>query len=207
MCSSALAISTTAIPLSGPPCAARLRQAVSASPWRPSRRSVRARSATILSRSRRPPGPLQVRARGETARAVRPGRKGSVEASERLVVAACPPEQPSEADEVAARCAAAPVGVGQVPIEVVEQAGQRAYVELVVADDVHEPGRAAAADEVEVPAGDLPPLDVAVPLDGEEMLLGRLEAGIRHPVTEQPSDQWQQVEVPAQRGGGRRSIR
>ena len=108
-----------------------------------------------------------------------PAVERGVEALERVVMPALAPEQPGEAGEVAPRRRDPADRVREVALEVAEEPGERPDIELVVADDVDEAGGAAAADEVEVAARDLPALDVPVPAHPEEVLLGRPQPGVR----------------------------
>ena len=70
-----------------------------------------------------------------------------------------------------------------------------------MAHDLGERFGRAATKELEVPARDLPALDVVRPADPEELLLGSLEPSVRHAVTEDAAHDREEVEVS---GVGRR---
>ena len=71
-----------------------------------------------------------------------------------------------------------------------KQPRERPDVLVVVADDRRQRLRRAAAQEPEVPARDLPPVDVVVALHPEQHPLDRPEPRIVHAVAEEPPDEW-----------------
>ena len=60
--------------------------------------------------------------------------------------------------------------------------------------------RGAATEEPEIPARDLPAVDVVDAGDAEQHPLDRSEPGVIHPVAEQAPDMRKQVEVPGDLG-------
>ena len=70
---------------------------------------------------------------------------------------------------------------------------------MVVPDDVGQRRRRAAAQEVEVPTGDLPAVDIRSAVHPEQLDLDRPEARIGQPVAEDPPDEREQVEVAGMR--------
>ena len=116
-------------------------------------------------------------------------------ALERLGQPPGPGVGPGEAAEIPGR--SPPAGLrGPVAVrEQDQQARERADVLVVVPHDLDERLGRAATQESEIPAGDLPALDVAVPLQPQQPGLGRPQAGVVEPVSEEPSDDRQQVEM------------
>lgn len=128
-------------------------------------------------------------------RGVGESSEAGVEAGERLGVSALPCECPRQAREVAGRDRRPARPIRVVPVEVGEEAGQRADVLVVVPDDIHELARLAVPEEAEIALGDLPAGDVGVPPDAEQGGLDRRETGVCEPVPEQTPDDRQEVEM------------
>ena len=76
-----------------------------------------------------------------------------------------------------------------------QQPTERPDVLVVVPDHGREGLGRAAAQEPEVPPGDLPAVDVVVALDAEEHPLDRAQAGVVHPVTEQAAHGREEIQV------------
>ena len=131
---------------------------------------------------------------GTTVRHDRPVR-GRLEALERLVEPVLAGERAGETREVA-RWRLDPLGRVAVAVgEMSEEPGERPDVLVVVAGDLGERLRRPAAQELVIATGDLPALDVADPMQAEELGLRGPQARVGHPVAEQAPDDRQQVEV------------
>ena len=76
-----------------------------------------------------------------------------------------------------------------------QQSGERSDVLVVVADDIDKAAGGTPTQEVEVATGDLPALDIADPLQPEQLGLGGPQPCVRHPMTEDPPDDREEVEV------------
>ena len=111
-------------------------------------------------------------------------------------------ERTREPGQVAGRRLRPPVRVAELHLEVDEESGQRSDVLVVVTDDLDQLVRHPAPQEPQVASGDLRAVDVADPVEPEELCLGGPQPGVVHPVPEQSPDDRQQVEVAGVRRSG-----
>jgi hypothetical protein len=154
--------------------------------------TVLRRAAEVRSASRRPPWLLGNWSLGRGRRGaagLRSGRgrirrEGRVQAGDGLVEPMLPPEGPSEPGQVTARGMGSRRRVAESLIEVDEEAGERADVLVVMADDGRQGLSGPAAEEAEVPARDLPAVDVVVADETEQCPFDRRQASVVHPVAE-----------------------
>ena len=80
---------------------------------------------------------------------------------------------PSEARKVAGRRLRPALRIGVALVDVHQQPAQRSHVLVVVSDDVDERAGLPEPEVVEVPAGDLPAGNVAMPAEPEELRFHR----------------------------------
>ena len=126
---------------------------------------------------------------------IRPRLQGAIEAVERFLGASQATVGTGQAGQVADRCRPPIDGIAEVRLRVGQQPGQRPDVLVVVPDDLGQWRRRAAAQEVEVQAGDLPAVDIRSAVHPEQLDLDRPEARIGQAVAEDPPDEREQVEV------------
>lgn len=122
-----------------------------------------------------------------------------LDAGERLHMASLPGERSGQTREVTRIDVPPPRSVRVRPIEVHQQATQGPDVLVVVADDIDQRARLAIGEEGEVPLGDLPAGDVAVPPDAKQGGLDGPEPCVHRAVTKEPADDRQEVEMAGMR--------
>ncbi len=124
-----------------------------------------------------------------------PRLEGQIEAGQGVLGLAQSPIGTPQSREVTDRREATLARIAKPRHCVGQEASQRANVFVVVADDLGQWCGRAAAQEVEIPTGDFPALDIAPALDPQQLGLDRSEAGVGQPVAEDPAHEWEQVEV------------
>jgi hypothetical protein len=121
--------------------------------------------------------------------------EGRVQAGDRLVEPVRSPEGPGQPGQVPAVGTRPHCRVAEPLLEVDEEAAQRADVLVVVAHDGRKRLGRSAAEEAEVAPRDLPAVDVVMSDDAEQRPFDGRQAGVVHPVAEQPAHDRQEVEV------------
>ena len=132
----------------------------------------------------------------------RVGRERRIEAVDGLLEPSLAAKGTGEAGEVAAGRPGPCKRIAEAVLDVDQQPRERADVLVVVAHHCGQGLGGAAAQEPEIATGDLPAVDIVVPDDAEQHPLDGPEAGVVHPVTEQPAHDRQQVEVAVVCRGG-----
>lgn len=149
--------------------------------------------------SRRPPGVVLEAGRlpdGDRPRAdwlIRGSVDRDVEAIEGLAEPVLAGECAGQPRKVAGDGLRPSTGIAEPRLEKRQESGQRPHVLVVVADDIHEIVGGPAPKEPEIPAGDLPALEVTDPMHPQQRRLGGPQPGVLHPVPEQPADDWEKV--------------
>ncbi len=112
-------------------------------------------------------------------------------------------EGSGETGEITRVRSAASLGITQTRFDERDEARERTYVLIVVANDLNETCGLTITKKLQVASGYLPSRDIAVSAQPEEFSLSCLKPSIGHSVAKQPSDNGQEVQMP---GVNRRSI-